>query len=148
MANDSTLAVRRGVLTLLKADIAVAAIVPPAQIYTQVVSNPEWPFIRYGAPSALPIRAACLDGVEVNVAIHAFARSLQEGGATVETAEDRAARIGAAVARALDGRRFDLINGYARVTWTGGRLLVDRAEATAFHSIQDLRVRCVTGAAA
>jgi hypothetical protein len=147
MARDSTLAVRRGILTLLKANAEVIAIVPAAQVYTQVIENPGWPFIRYGAPSALPIRATCLDGVEISVAIHGFARSRKQGGAVVETAEDHAARLGAAIARALDGRRIDLPDGYGRLTWQGGQLLVDGAEATAFHTVQNLRVRCVTGSA-
>lgn len=145
MARDNTLAVRKGILTLLKADPAVTAIVSAAQVYTQVATNPVWPFIRYGTPSVLPIRASCLDGMEMLVAVHGFAGPRKSGGVVVETAEDRASRLGSAIARALDGKRFDLTNGYARIEWRGGQLLIDGAEADAFHTVQNLRVRCVTG---
>lgn len=149
MARDNTLAVRKGILTLLKADAAVTAIVPAAQVYTQVATNPVWPFIRYGTPSVLPIRASCLDGMEMLVAVHGFAGPRWQDPATkkrmIETAEDHASRLGSVIARALDGKRFDLTNGYARIEWRGGQLLIDGAEADAFHTVQNLRVRCVTG---
>lgn len=149
MARDNTLAVRKGILTMLKADAAVTAIVPAAQVYTQVATNPVWPFIRYGTPSVLPIRASCLDGMEMLVAVHGFAgprwqNPVKKTG-LLESAEDQASRLGSAIARVLDSQRFDLTNGYARIEWRGGQLLIDGAEADAFHTVQNLRIRCVTG---
>lgn len=142
MANDTTLPVRRAILTLLKADADLTALVDADSIYPQFAGKPEWPFVLYGAPAAVPVRAACVDGAEITVAVHGFANARLDGPVKVETAEDHASRIGAAIARALDGKRPDLAPGYASVRWTGSQLLTDGDDA--FHTVQNFRVRCIT----
>jgi hypothetical protein len=146
MAIDSTLPVRRAILTHIGSVAAVTAIVPKSRHYPMVVpANVTWPFVRYGSPTPVPLRASCLDGTEIVVAVHGFAKArMNASGAMIETAEDHAGRLGAALAAALDGIRLDLPRGHAKVRWTGSQLLVDGAEADAFHCVVNLGVRCIT----
>lgn len=146
MANDATRPVRRAALAALKADAGVTAadLVPAASIHPQAPpGQPDWPFIKWGAPSGIPIRVpACVDGSEITVAVHGFSKGRRVGDQLVETAEDHAARIGAAIAEALDGVRLDIEGGgWAKFKWTGSQLLVDGGEADAFHSVQNFVVR-------
>jgi hypothetical protein len=147
MAIDSTIAIRRGILIIAKANTTLVAIVPKKDIYPQTVAADHgWPFIRSGSPSVVPVRAACVDGGEWIVAMHGFAKDRKSAaGAVLETAEDFAGRIGAALAAALDGQVITLTNGRARITWTGGQLLMDPEEPGAFHTVQNFVVRAITG---
>lgn len=146
MAIDSTIAIRRGMLALAKADSPLLAIVPAVRIYPQTTpATPTFPFIRSGAPSAVPVRATCVDGGEWNVAMHGFAKDRKAGATVVETAEDYAGRIGSALAAALDGRVIALTNGRATIRWTGSQLLMDPDEPGAFHTVQNFVVRAITG---
>jgi len=146
MAIDSTIAIRRGMLALAKADSNLIAIVPANSIYPQTVpAKRTFPFIRSGAPFSSPIRATCLDGGEWTIAMHVFAKDRMDGTKAVETAEDYAGRAGAALARALDTRTIELTNGRARIVWTGSQLLMDSDESGCFHSVQNFRVRAITG---
>jgi hypothetical protein len=145
MAIDSTLPARRAVLTMLKAAPGVIALVDADRIYPETVpANLTWPFILYGASSLLPLKASCVDGSQITVAVHAFAKPRTSGGSVVETAADHAARIGAAIARAIDGRRLAILGGHATVRWQGSRLLRDADEADAFHAVVNLGIRCLT----
>lgn len=143
---DPLLSSRRVILTALKADTGVTALVPAASIYAQSVSaEVEWPFIRYGAPSDTPITAACLDGSEVAVAVHAFAKPRYDSaGAMVESAEDHCARIAGGIRGALHGRKLDLEGGgKVTLTFSSRQLLQDPAEADAYHAVVNLRARCI-----
>lgn len=144
MARDSSLEVRRAILTAAKADEALTALVPAGSIHPQApLSTPSWPFIRYGGPTVIPLTGACLDGCEVTVALHGFAKPrVTAAGALLESAEDHAARIGAFIAAALDRMQLTLDSNHkARVRWTGSQLLQDGDEADAFHTVQNFRVR-------
>lgn len=145
MANDATLPVRRAILTALKADGPLIAIVPAASIYPQATTaTPAWPFIRYGSPAGVPVRASCVDAVEITVAIHGFAKPRLAGSQIIETAEDHAARIGAAIATALGGKSLALEGGgNARLRWTGSQLFGDADEADAFHTVQNFVARVI-----
>lgn len=145
MAIDSILPVRRGILGVLAATEAVIEIVPPARQHAMTVGRPVWPFILYGSPTSVPVRATCLDGSEITVAVHGFAKARYQGDVMVETAEDHAGRLGAAIAEALDGQRLTIPRGEASVRHTGSQLLVEGGEADAFHCVVNLRVRCITG---
>lgn len=146
MANDASLPVRRAGLTLLKADPALIALVLESSIHPQSpLSAPSWPFVKWGSPSGLPIRAqGCVDGCEITVAVHGFSKGRRSGDTLLETAEDHAARIGGAVASALDCKRVEL-DGGGTVTfvWTGSQLLVDGAEADAYHTVQNFVARVI-----
>ena len=144
---DALLPARRAILSTMKADAVLTELVPAARIYPQVspVPTPTWPFIIYGSPSGLPIRAACVNGTEITIAIHSFAKVRMQGGTVVETAEDHSSRIGAAVVAALDGKRPELLSGgYLRILHTGSQLLIDGGEADAFHHVANFRCRAIT----
>lgn len=144
MAVDSTIAVRRAILPLLKNDTRTKSIVPAARWYAMTAQDPVWPFGIYGSSTPVPLRASCMDGAEITTSVHGFAKARESGGQVVETAEDHCGRLSAAIAAVLDGRRLDLPNGHALVRWTGSQLLVDRDEADAFHCVVNLRIRCIT----
>lgn len=144
---DALLPARRAILATMKVDADLIALVPAARIYPQAspVPTPTWPFIIYGSPSGLPIRATCVNGTEVTVAIHSFAKVRMQGTVVVETAEDHASRIGAAVVAALDGKRPPLPGGgYLSILSTGSQLLIDGGEADAFHHVANFRCRAIT----
>ena len=146
MAIDSTLPVRKAILTALKNDAAVIELLPAANIYPQRgPTNPDWPFGRYeNYGQATPIVATCLDGQEINVRFHVFAKPREVAGLTVETAEDHTCRIMARVSAALDRRRFKIDRGHFYISWTGSYLLPDGDEADAFHGICSMRIRAMT----
>lgn len=130
--------VRRDILAMLKSDAALTAadMVAAAEIHGQSpIGEPDWPFIKLGAPQTLRLKAAGVDGATVNLAVHAFSRGrFNAGGQLIETADDHASRIGAAIEAALDGRKRGL-EGVGRVAYSIGDMLlaVDGAEPGAFH---------------
>lgn len=142
---DVLLPIRRAILAVLASDTALIALVPAVQIHAQAAEKPVWPFVLYGSPTGVPIRAACVDGLDVTVALHSFAGPRVAGGQIVETAQDHASRIGSSVVSALDGKRTALPSGgYARILHTRSQLLIDSGEADAFHHIANFRVRAIT----
>ncbi|GLI99123.1 DUF3168 domain-containing protein [Sphingobium sp. BS19] len=149
MARDSTIAVRRAVLATMKDDTVLIGIVPAGQIYPGTAPAALlWPFVRYGAVSTTPVRAACVDGQELRVTIHGFAKPRYNGsGALVESAEDHAGRIGAAIASSIDKRRLVLGSSYeaiAHVRWRSSQLMRDGDEADAWHTVQDFVIRVMS----
>lgn len=142
MATGLQRLVRRAVLTRLKADTALTALVPTGSIYPQAVpSEPTWPFVKLGPLGTLRLRAACVRGGTVTVDVHAFARSRASGGQVVETAEDHASRIGAEIERLLDGVNIGLEGGAkAKLDLSDIRLLQD-GEPDAFHWFAQLNAR-------
>jgi hypothetical protein len=139
MARDNTIPIRRGMMTIMEADAQLLAIT--SRIYPQATpASPAYPFVRMGAPSVVPIRGACVDGGTWTVAVHGFAT-----GVPTETAEDRAGRLGAAIATALDGKLITLGDGEARIRWRGSQLLMDPDESDCFHTVQNFVVRAITG---
>lgn len=146
MAIDSTLAVRSGLIALMKANALLVALVPKASMFSQwTTAVPAYPFIRSGPPAGIPIRASCLDGQELNLAMHAFSIGVTTGGTLILPPEDHAGQIGAAIAKALDGKVITLSTGKARVLWTGNQLLQDPEESQVFHAVVNIRVRAITG---
>jgi hypothetical protein len=116
--------VRRAILTRLKADTGVTALVPTARINPPGV--PVWPFIVLRSPVTLPLRASCLRGGLVTWDVHAFAGPRLSAGAVVETAEDHAGSIGAAIEAALADNRIALEGGAtAHIRLSDIRLLQD-----------------------
>lgn len=148
MARDTTLAVRRAVLATLKFDAGLTALVPSSSIHPSTVpADHSWPFVRYGAPSASPRRASCMDGTAHAIVVHGFAKPRYSGQAMIETAEDHAMRIGAAIAAALDRRKLTLAGDYpgaAHISWSGTQMLQDPAEADSWHAVVQFTVRVVS----
>ena len=123
--------VRRALLTRLKADTDLTALVPTGSI--NPAGQPTWPFIVLRAPVSRRLRAACLNGGEGSWDVHAFARPRIAGGAEVTTAEDHAGLIGAAIETALSDRWLELEGGgRVHIELNDIRLLPD-AEPEAYH---------------
>lgn len=144
MARDLSLATRRAIVATLKGAAAVTAIVPVARIYAeQPDAEPQWPFIRYGFPAVLPLRASCMDGSLIAVAVHGFAHGPDT---------DAIAPLGAAIAAALDGPDGKGLSlalsvdpaATALVQWAGSQILRDTAEANAYHVVVNLEVTVVS----
>ncbi|UAB76960.1 DUF3168 domain-containing protein [Erythrobacter sp. SCSIO 43205] len=134
--------VRRAALAKLKNDAGVTDLVSAASIYPQAVPNePTWPFIKLGPTGTLRLRAAKVNGGTVSLDVHAFARDRQVDGQTVETAEDHASRIGAAIETALADNHLTLDGGEdARIELSDIRLMQDQ-EPDAFHWFAQLNAR-------
>jgi hypothetical protein len=98
-----------------------------------------------GGPQTLPIRAAGVPfGGAIAFDVHAFVKPRLSGGAMVETAEDFAGRIGAAIEAALDSARLSLEGGgTAQLRLTDMRLLQDADEADAYHYFAQVNARCI-----
>lgn len=137
MATGIQRLVRRAVLAQLKGSAGLVAIVPAARIYPQAVPiEPGWPFVKMGPSQTLPRKASCVDGGDVTMDVHAFAR-----GSASETAEDHASRIGAAIETALANNWLALEGGgRARIRLSDIRLMQDD-EPAAFHWLAQINAR-------
>jgi hypothetical protein len=139
VARISNTAVRQAIVGHLENDDLVTALVEADRIYgEQVPAKPQWPFIQYGADVDAPLRATCLDGQVIDVAVHSFARGPGAGPAIA---------IGGVVAASLDGRTFDLTTPYAgkaKVRYTGGRTMRDDADANSWHRVSEFEIRVFT----
>lgn len=139
MATGLQRLVRKALLSRLKADAGVQALVAPDSVNPP--GEPAWPFIALRAPVTRRLRAACVNGGLVSWDIHAFARARQSGGADVETAEDHAGRIGGAIERALADNRIVLDDdSICRIEMGDMRLLEDE-EPGAFHYFAQVNCR-------
>jgi len=152
MAQNFSLPLRRAVLTQLKRDAAVTALIPSANIYPSSTPPPaptppvagktylQWPFYRQGVPLTVPFRASGLDSSTVRFAGHAFTKPLLNAqGAMLATAEDQAHKMAAVIAAALDGAVLALEGGMkATLTWLGSSVIQDGDEADAWHAVVNI----------
>lgn len=139
---------RRALLTRVKNNAALVALVPKANMHGQSPpATPVWPFTKLGPPQTLPIRGACLDGGTVNIGFHAFAKPRYTGSTMIETAEDHSGRIAAAFERAIDSRGETVtVDGQsARLTYQLADMILQRdpAEADAYHYSATVRIRII-----
>jgi len=146
MARPGTLAMRQALVARLKTAGNLTVLVPSASIHRQASpARAAWPFVRTGAPIAVPLTGACLDGKDFTIAVHGFSKGRYAADSELECAEDHAMRIGDEIAVALDHVKIDLAGiGAMRVRWTGGQTMPDGAEAGAFHTVQNFRVRVLS----
>lgn len=140
---------RRAVLTALKADAGVTALVPATSIHGRTPrGTPTWPFIKVDVGGFAPLDAACVAGGVGRITVHAFAKSVWSGGtpgtgALTEAAEDRAGLIQAAIEAALHRAKLPLADGNLTLKHINSILLVDGGEADAFHAVTDFRARII-----
>lgn len=169
MARDSSIYARRAGLTLLKGDAELAAIVGDRVYPPQRPSEPQWPFVGWGVPIIAPFEAVCLDGNDIDLAVHAYAAtegyaetvtfsdgSTFDNGAGLESGltfsgEETATRIAERVAAVLvDAGEIDLTaygcpyDAVAHFTWQQTQVIQDGAEADAFHAIATFRLVVVS----
>lgn len=142
MATGIQKLVRRALLTRLKADAGLIALVPAARIFPQgAPGEPTWPFVRLGGTITQPWKAANTAGGNVTIDIHAFARARESGGQVAETAEDHAGRIGAAIETALADNRLALeSSAAAHISLSDLRLMSDE-EPESFHWFAQVNAR-------
>lgn len=134
MATGIQRTVRRALLTRLKADAALVALVPKAQI--NPLDEPTWPHIRLRSPVTQRLRATGVNAGVVVWDIHAFARAKPDA-----TAEDHAGLIGAAIEMALADNRIPLEGGgTAKIELSDIRLLEDETP-DAFHWFAQVNCR-------
>lgn len=135
---------RRAALSILKGNAGLTAIVPATRLYSQrVPASPVWPFVKMGPTQSLPVRASCTRGAVVAFTVHAFAKPRMSGASEVETAEDYASRIGAAIESALDESRATFTGGTIRFRLSEMQLLQDAAEADAYHYFAVVSARVI-----
>lgn len=115
------LGLRRAIVSHLRADATVTALVPAARLYGErVPAEPDWPFMRYGQSDAGP-------GFEIVAPIHVFSKA---------EFPDEAAEIGEAIGASLENRTLTLGDGRrAHLRWLSGQIIPDAAEASAWHAI-------------
>jgi len=142
MATGLQRLVRRAVLAKLKADAGLTALVPAASIYpNSPAREPTWPFIKLGALTTQRLRAACVTGGTVTVDIHAFARDRLANGVAIETADDHASRIGAAIETVLADQHLALEGGSDAKLMLGDIRLIQDLEPDAYHWFAQLTAR-------
>lgn len=136
---------RRALLARLKADSDLTGLVPVDRIYGQTVPRePVWPFTKFGPPSTIGrvrIPGCVTKGRLITFPFHAFARNRIVSGASVETAESHASRIGEAMEGSLDGKRWTLDDGQIIHTDISDMQLMPDGEPTAFHYFGQINVK-------
>jgi GNAT superfamily N-acetyltransferase len=120
----------------------LTALVSAVSILPQgATEEPAWPFVRLGATVTQPVKASGTAGANVSIDIHAFARPLSVASQVVDTAEDHAAAIGAAVEAALANNRLALETGaIAHIALSDIQLMPDE-EPESFHWFAQVNVR-------
>lgn len=132
MPRDRSLALRQAVITRLRVDADLIAIVPAARVFGMKPSaTPEWPFTRYGTPDTTPRRATCWDGQDTDFTVHSFSKM---------EFEDQCATINGAIVDSLGDAVLALPGGgKATVLWLGSQILEDGAVAGAWHGLNRFR---------
>jgi len=145
MAKPNTTYTKRAAIATLVAAAPLGE-VPAARIYPpQRPANVVWPFVGYGVPISTPFTAACLDGTEIEVAVHAYAETTGTGAGTIE-GEDAAQAIIDGIEAALSGATVDLVPhgsphpATAHFTLLGSQVIQDGAEADKFHGFARFRI--------
>lgn len=118
-----SLTVRQMVVSALKSDSALTAMVPAARIYPDTVpAKVVWPYVHVGALIDAPFRADCADGSEVSGAVHVFVKA-QPG--SINDPQMFAINVNRHVARVLEAM--------ADCHVTQAQEMRDGAEASARH---------------
>lgn len=129
MALDPSLPLREAIVTLLRADAPLVALVPTARVYGEQPSDdlPERPFVRFGEDDTLPNRTSCWDGASTDFPVHSFSKAKYT---------DEVRQMNAAIGTALDGKVIELDGGLkARLRWLGSQVMRDGADPRAWHGI-------------
>lgn len=131
---DNSNGLRKAVITWLKADAGVSAIVSN-RVHDEVQQNPTWPFIRYGFVIARPYETSCGDGSEHDVTLHAFARG--PGTANITA-------LAAAVVASLDDASLTVsgAENYG-IDWIDTVTMNDGAEVSDYHAVIRFRAALV-----
>ena len=119
---DLTLPLRQAIVSLLRTDTDLTALVPAERVYGErSPASPTFPFVRYGVSDIGATGGA--------TSLHVFSKS----GFT-----DQAANIAARIVEALDGKTLATGSRKVTLTWperNGTQIIPDSAEADVFHAI-------------
>lgn len=125
MAVDLTLPLRQAVVTHLRGLQPVSDIVSDRVYGEKPPTDPEFPFTRYGYDTMAPFSAQCVDGGQVDVTIHTFAK-----GASTDALKP----LNAAVVNGLDGAQLELDEGWCLdITFVRAQTLPDGPDG--FHGV-------------
>lgn len=133
---DLTLPLRRAIITHLKTDPAITALVGN-RVYNETPANVVWPFVLYGNPISDAYEQSCAEGIEASLTIHVFAK-----GPTSDAANE----IGAAIVKSLTaGPVFDPAGSLRAdaFEWERTQTIRDTDEKSAYHAIVDFTVIAV-----
>lgn len=145
MAGDMLRATEKAAITALKNDAGLIGIVGKASI-DPYDEQPTWPFIRLDGSQAIPQGRGCTSRSEVTFLLHAFAKPLRDGSASiVETARDHAGRISNAMTEALQAHAYDYDGRRYSFTVRSTRMMIDGAEGDAYHVICSVLARVFWG---
>lgn len=135
--------VRRAIVSAMKAEPTITALVPAASILPpQPPSVPTWPFILYGVMISTPLRASGSDGATLTGAIHCYAKGPGDEGCGAITG---------AVAAFLDGPEDPDDHGPKGLSLTipaascvvqvaSDQVIADGSDANSWHGIINLRI--------
>jgi hypothetical protein len=132
MPTDLSLDIRKAVVAHMRADAALISLVPSNRIYGEqpTAAVPDWPFIRYGYPIAVPWEATCYDGSQNRATIHVFA----DGPGT-----DSVARIAKAVVASMANFQPALFEDVGS-GWLGTNILPDGEEPDKLHAVVEFEI--------
>lgn len=120
---DHTLDVRKGIVTHLRADAQLTALVSSARIYGEVPeAKPVWPFIRLGIITT-PWEASGQGGSQHRVTVHAFAKG------PFTDAVLRIAKCVVTAMRSLTLDNLDLVQN----EWVGSQPFTDGDKGDDWH---------------
>lgn len=141
MAGDQLRQTEKATISTLKADEGLTAIVSADSI-DPYPEAPDWPFIRLDGSQAIPQGRGCTARSEVTFLLHAFAKPERDiSGSIAITARDQAGRISDAVTEALQAHAYEYDGRRYRYTVRSTRIMMDGAEADAFHAIISVLAR-------
>lgn len=134
-ALNPALPLREAIVTILKADAPLVALVTAAKVFGEHPgAMPERPFVRYGEDDTTPLRVACWEGATVAFPVHAF---------SAQKYTDQVKDMNAAIVTALDGQVIELDGGVkATIVWQGSQLMRDGADPNAWHGFNRFEARC------
>lgn len=130
---------RRALLIRAKADPALVALVPVANIDPD--GERTWPIMLIETPTTRSLVAACVRGAEVSFDVHAFARARKSGAQEVETGHDHISRIGGQIERTFADNRLLLENGATCRTRFSDRQLLRDGKPNDWHWFGQLNCR-------
>lgn len=144
MAGDLIRDVRRAVLTQMKADDALKALVPADRMYPSTTpATPTFPFTRLDGFNSLPLDGACYAGGTITLLAHGFAKDRKRGSVVEDYAEDVAGKIGSAMKLALHRKRVTIGDATARLNVRSVRLIRDGDDDDAYHTILSVEARVI-----
>lgn len=124
MSVAPVLAVRRAIVTHLRADSTVTSTAVGTRIYGErSPAQPTWPFVRYGVSDALP-------GHEITASLHIYSKA---------DYTDDVNAIAEAIGNSLDDKVLDLGgDDKAYLSWAGQQLVGDSEE---WHAVVTISAR-------